>query len=759
MGRLEDARMITGQGRYVADWNLPGQAHAHFVRSDHAHAKIVSIDASAALTHPGVLAVLTGKDVAAAGFASLPTLMPVKGRGGSAMCTPPRPVLAGERVRFVGEPIAIVVAESAAIAQDAAELVAIDYEALPAVVSAEEALRAGAPALHEEAPGNLVFDFETGDEAKTAAAFATAPRQVSLTVAIPRVVGNPMELRGCLAVSDSESGLCTLHACTQGAFHMRQQLAKVTGKPLERIRIVAQDVGGSFGVRSNIYPEDCAVMLASMTLGRPVKWVASRAEVFLADEQGRDVLIHGELALAPDGRMLAMRFGFTANLGAYLTLIGPIANTLGATTCLSGIYDIQAVYARSKLALTNTAPAASYRGAGRPIMSYALERLVDHAAVELGIDPAQMRRRNLIPKTAFPYRLANGVEYDCGDFAAALDQAVRTAKWDDFPARRAQSARAGKLRGRGLAGYVEATSAGFTPSDQVQIRFGSDGDVTLHTTSHSQGQGHETTFAQIVCGVLGLPIERIRLVTAGASSPLLEGNLTSGSRSIAGIGSVLQSAAKKVIDNGRRLAAAALQVRENDVEFSAGMYRAKGKTLGLEALARLHANDVPHPLSVALDAKFGATFPNGCHIAEVEIDPDTGCIEVLAYIACDDMGNVINRQIVEGQIHGGLAQGAGEVLGEQAVYDRDNGQLVTGSFLDYPMPRADTICIPQIVDCGVPTKVNPLGAKGAGEAGVTGSLPALMNAIVDALRPAGVAHFDMPASPHRLWQAIERAKR
>ena len=622
---------------------------------------------------------------------------------------------------------------------------------------AQDALDTTAPRLHEEAPGNLAFDFETGDEARTEAAFASASRRVSLSVEIPRVVGNPMELRGCLAVH--ESGMYTLHACTQGAFHMRQQLGQVLGKPLDRIRIVAQDVGGSFGVRSNIYPEDCAVLLAAMATGRPVKWIASRSEVFLSDEQGRDVTIHGELALQPDGRILAMRFGLTANLGAYLTLIGPAANTLGATACLTGVYDVRAAYARTRLVFTNAAPAASYRGAGRPIMSYAIERLVEHAAFELGLDPAEIRRRNFVPKTAFPWRLVNGTVYDCGDFAAALDKALEAADWNGFPARRLQSARSGRLRGRGLATYVEASGAGFVPSDQVQIRFGAGAEVTLHATSHSQGQGHETTFAQIVSGALGLPMSRIRLVTAGPTSPLLEGNLTSGSRSLAGVGSVLLTAATKVVENGRRLAAQFLEANSGDIEFEQGMYRVKGTGLGvaLEALALRHAAEDPHPLSVALDAKFGATYPNGCHIAEVEIDTDTGAANMVTYVACDDMGNIVNRQIVEGQVHGGLAQGAGEVFGEQAVYDADGGQLLTGSFVDYPMPRADTVCAPQILDSAVPTRVNPLGAKGAGEAGVTGSLPCLMNAVVDALRDAGVAHLDMPATPHRVWRALTLA--
>lgn len=762
-GRFEDARLIRGRGRYAADWNLPGQLHAQFVRADRAHARLAGVDVAAALAHPGVVRVLTAADAEAAGFRSLPTLMPVKGVDGADMKAPFRPVLAHGRVRYVGEPVALVVAESRAAAQDAAEAVAIAYEDLPAVTDARAALAAGAPQLHDDVPGNHPFEFATGDADATAAAFARAARVVRLTLDIPRVVANPMEPRAALAQYDAAEDAWVLHACTQGAFHMRTQIAGVLGVPPERVRVVAEDVGGSFGVHSNAYPEDCALLLAARLTGRPVKWNATRSETFLSDEQGRGTTCLSELALDAGGRFLGLRFRFVANLGAYLTLIGPIANSLGATTCLTGVYAVPAASARVSLALTNTVPAASYRGAGRPLMAYAVERVVDQAAHELGIDAAELRRINLVPRDAFPYKLPNGTTYDCGDFATVLGRATAAADWPGFAARRAASAVLGRLRGRGLSVYIEASGAGFVPKDQVQIRFGRDAqgalEVTLHTASHAHGQGHETSFAQIVAGELGIAPARVRLVTAAAGAPFLIGNLTSGARTLAGIGSVLLLAAREVVQRGRAPAAAALGCDAAALRFETGTYRdpASGGGIGLEELALRHPGGAGHPLSLDFESKFGSTFPNGCHVVEVEIDAATGTPSIASFVACDDIGNIVNHQIVEGQIHGGLAQGAGEVFGEEAVYDPASGQLLSGSFLDYPMPRAGWIGALEIIDAPVPTASNPLGAKGAGEAGTTGSLPALMNAVADALRTQGVARFDMPATPARLWRALAAA--
>ena len=743
----------------MSDWNLPAQAHACFLRADRAHATIVSIDAGAALALPGVLGVYTGADVAAAGYQSLPVGLPVKGRGGAELLKPARPALAQGKVRFVGEPVAIVVAETAAIAQDASELVAVEYEELPAVVSASAALQAGAPQLFDMVPGNLAFDYEAGDAAAAQAAFSSAARIVKLSVDNTRVVGNPMEPRGCLAAYDAAGGEYTLYACTQGVPGMRGQLAGVLGVPPEKMRVAAEDVGGGFGVRFNLYPEYCAALLAAKALGRPVKWTGTRSEVFLADEQARDVLCAGELALDAGGRVLGMRFDFTANLGAYLCPTGPFINTLGIVNCLSGVYDVQAVHARIRLAVTNTAPMAAYRGAGRPVMSYMLERLMDEAAVQLKMDPSELRRRNFIPRDRFPYRIANGFTYDCGDFEGVLDRALAAADWQGYAARRAHSAARGKLRGRGLSTFIEATGAGFAPADQVRFTWGEGGTLTLSAPTHSHGQGHQTTYAQLVCGVMGVPMESVELKT-GDPSVFLLGNATGGSRSLLAVGSVMQLAAREVVEKGKALAADELEVAVADIEFVDGEYRIKGtdRMVSLHALARKHAGRTDHPLNLSYENKFGATYPNGCHIAEVEIDPETGEAEIVSYLSCDDAGTIVNHQIVEGQMQGGITQGAGQVFCEQAIYD-ESGQLLTGSFMDYAMPRPGLVGGLKLVDHPVPTATNPLGAKGVGEAGVTGSLPALMNAVLDALRPSGVHRFDMPATPQRIWRALEEAGR
>src|SRR5687767_13401561 len=620
---------------------------------------------------------------------------------------------------------------------------------LPAVVSSREALAAGAPLVHDSVPGNMVLDYESGDEAKARAAFAAAAKVVQLDVDISRVVGNPMEPRACLAAFVSDQ--YHLYACTQGAAIMRNQPSAVLGVPPEQIRVIAEEVGGGFGVRFNLYPEYCAALFAAKKLGRPVKWTGTRSEVFLADEQARDVQSHGELALDAQNRIIGMRFDMVANLGAYLAPTGPFINTIGIVNCLSGVYDVPAAYARVRLALTHTAPMAAYRGAGRPIMSYALERLVEQAAYELGLDPAEFRKKSFIPKDRFPYRIAAGFEYDCGDFAGVLDKALRAADWNGFSKRRRESENRGRLRGRGMATYIEATGAGFAPQDQVEMRWNNDGDVTIYAPTHNHGQGHETVFAELVSRELGIPMEKIGLRTAGPEF-YITGNATGGSRSGAAVGSVIMLAAREVVKKGLALAADKLEAAQADIEFAQGRYRIKGtdRAISIQSLAQGGA------LDLAYQNKFGACFPNGCHIAEVEIEPETGNTEIVSYVACDDAGNILNHQIVEGQVQGGLTQGAGQVLHELAVYDRESGQLLTGSFMDYAMPRAGLVQGIKVVDHPVPTKLDPLGAKGVGEAGVTGSMPALMNAIVDALRQAGVEHFEMPASPARVWSALHQ---
>ncbi len=750
-GRLEDDRMLTGRGRYVSDWNLPGQAYGYFLRSDRAHAEIISIQKEEALNKKGVLAVITGADIAGA-LKSLPAALPAKGRGGSELINPGRPALAQGRVRFAGDAVALIVAETPTAAQDAAELVAVEYRDLPVVVSTADAFAPGAPLVHDAVPGNIVLDFESGAELKTKEAFEKAARVVEMTVHVSRVVGNPMEPRACLAAYTGEQ--YHLYTCTQGVAIMRNQLSAVLGVPPEKIRVIAEEVGGGFGVRFNLYPEYCAALFAAKQLGRAVKWTGTRSEVFLADEQARDVRSRGELALDKSGRILGMRFDMVCNLGAYLAPTGPFVNTIGIVNCLSGVYDVPATYARIRLALTNTAPMAAYRGAGRPIMSYAIERLMDHAARELGMDQAEFRRRNFIPKDKFPYKIAAGFEYDCGDFEGVLDKALSASSWKSFDQRKEQAKKRGKLRGRGIATYIEATGAGFAPQDQVELRWGDDDSVTLYAPTHNHGQGHETTFAQLLSGVLGMPLESFRLRTAGPEF-FLAGNATGGSRSLAAVGSVVLLAGQEMVKKGMALAAEALEAAAADIEFVQGRYRIKGtdRAISLRNLAK----EKPGQLDIQYQNKFGATFPNGCHIAEVEIAPETGDAEIVSYVACDDAGNIINPQIVEGQVQGGLTQGAGQVFSELAVYDR-SGQLVTGSFMDYAMPRAGLVNGIKLVEHPVPTKLNPLGAKGVGEAGVTGSMPALMNAVVDALREVGVKEFEMPATPARLWEAIQRAK-
>jgi carbon-monoxide dehydrogenase large subunit len=761
-GRLEDARMLTGQGRYVSDWNLPGQACGHFLRSDRPHAEIVSIDASAALAMSGVIAVLTGADVAAAGQKPMPAAAPMKGRGGAEQRATPRFSLAQDRVRYVGEPVALIVAETAAQAQDAAEAVAVSYSDLPAVVAARDALAKSAPQLHETAPGNVVLDYTGGDEAATNAAFARASRVVKLSAYHTRVVGNPMEPRAATGSWDAASQTYYLHATTQGVGPMRGQLSAIVGVPPEKLRVVAEEVGGGFGVRFNAYPEYGALLLAAKKLGRPVKWVGTRSEVFVADEQARDIVHKGELALDPEGRILGMRFEYLANMGAYVAFTGTFVNTMNMVNVISGVYDVQAVHVQGRLVLTNTVPTAAYRGAGRPVASYALERLIDQAAHETGMDPAEFRRRNLVPKAKFPYKIVSGFEYDCGDFEGVLDEALAASDWAGFPERRKKSEAQRKLRGRGIATYIEATaSGGFAPYDQAHITWDMDGanftGITLRTASHNHGQSHETTFAQIVSGVLGIPMEKIRLRTAEPGFDLVA-NPTGGSRTLHGLGSAMFLASQEIVKNGMALAAEELESAQADIEFVSGSYRIKGtdRQVKIENLARKFKGRLD--LDYKERPKVPSTYPNGCHVAEVEIDPETGETEILAYLACDDAGNLINHQVVEGQMQGGITQGAGHIFGEQAVYDPETAQLLTGSFMDYAMPRAGLVGGLRVIDHPVPTATNPLGAKGVGEAGVTGSMPCLMNAVMDALRQAGVTRFDMPASPQRVWAALRAAR-
>ena len=747
-GRREDARLLTGQGGYTADWNRPGQAYAVFLRADRAHALVRSIDTEAARAAPGVLAVLTGADAVAAGFDRGSAMMPVKGRG-EALRVPSRPALATDRVRFVGEPLALVVATTAHQAQDSVERIVVDYEALPVVADAARALAPGAPVIHASVPGNLCFDFDYGDEAATDAAFASAAHVVRLTLTSDRVVGNPMEPKAVLACWDGDT--LDLWTSSQGMTAMRDSLAAQSGLPPTRIRIRAQDVGGGFGIRGPAYPEHMAVALAARVTGRPVKWVASRSETFLSDYHGRGLVLTGALALDAEGRFLALRHEWLADQGAHPVATGPLINSLNPACMSTGCYRVPVVYGRHRLVITNTVPITAYRGAGRPDMAYIVERLVDEAAVLTGIDRVDLRRRNLIPPEAFPYRVPTGAvvaDYDSGDYRAGLDQALAVAGWDDFPARRAEAAARGRLRGIGCAVFVEP-SGGVVPKDEVAIAFDPGGDVILHTVVTSNGQGHETVYPEIVAQVLQIDPARVRLSAGDPEGPELVGGGAFASRSMMSHGAASLMAAREVVEKGRTLAADRLEAAVADIEFADAVFRIAGtdRVISLFALAGGGALDTTTGLAAT------RAFPSGAHVAEVEIDPETGMTEMVRYTAIDDCGVVINATLLEGQILGGMFQGLGQVLGEVCVYDVD-GQLVTGSFMDYAMPRADMLTRFSIGDSCVPSPNNPLGVKGAGEAGTTGALPAAMNAVMDALRPAGVTAFDMPASAQRVWAAI-----
>ncbi len=566
-----------------------------------------------------------------------------------------------------------------------------------------------------------------------------------------------MEPRAAMGAYDPARGMYFLYATTQGVGPMRGQLSTVLGVPPDKVRVVAEEVGGGFGVRFNAYPEYGALLYAAKKLGRPVKWVGTRSEVFLGDEQARDIHHTGELALDGEGRILGMRFDYLSNLGAYVAFTGTVVNTIGLLNVNCGVYDVQAVHVRGRLVLTNTIPTAAYRGAGRPVASYALERLIDQAAFELDMDPAEFRRRNMIPKSKMPYKLVGGFEYDSGDFEGVMNKALRQADWSNFAQRKRESEKKGRLRGRGIATYIEMSApGGFAPYDQVLVNWEKDGSITLRTASHSHGQGHETTFAQIVSRVLGVAPERIRLRTAEPDYDLVA-NPTGGSRTLHGLGSAMHWASQEIVKNGMELAAEHLESAALDLEFEEGAYRIKGtdRSVRIDELAKKYPGRLD--LDFKERPKAPGTFPNGCHIAEVEIDPETGETEIVSYVACDDVGTIINHQIVEGQMQGGVTQGAGHILFEQGVYD-EAGQLLTGSFMDYSLPRAGLVGGLTVIDHAVPTATNPLGAKGVGEGGVTGSMSALMNAVMDALRQAGVREFDMPASPQRLWRVLHERR-
>ena len=751
--RVEDHRLVTGAGKYAADWNLPGQLYAAFVRSDRAHAEIVSVNAGRAAKHPGVKRVYTGKDALAAGYTQYFVIVNWPGRGGNHMIKPPRPMLAAKKVRHVGDALAMVVADSPLAAQDAAELVEIEYRDLPAVVNAEAALTAGAPQLHEEAPGNLAFDYESGSEDAVKAAFAQAAHVTKLKLEVTRVAPNPMELRGCTARYEAKDDTYHLYVCIQGINMMRKQFAAIANVPEEKVVVHAQDVGGSFGQRSAAYPEYVMQMLASKELGKPVQWISSRSEGFNSDTHGRANTVTGELALDRDGKFLGVRLDWIADMGGYHSATGSASHTRNPSACMTGVYSIPALYGRFRLVFTNTVPVAAYRGAGRPDVAFVIERLVSQAAHELKVDPAELRRKNFIPKEAFPYKTPTGSTYEATDLHNVLERALKFSDWKGFAARRKKSEKAGKLRGLGIATVIENTGAGLFNKDQVEIEVNAAGEIHAYTVSHSQGQGHETAFGQIVAGTLGVPQERVR-IRQGVK--VLFGNHTGGSRSTVGAGSAMKLAALKVIEQGKSLAAEVLEAEPSQMDYAKGTFQVRGtkKKISLVDLAK------KKPFTVMGEGSFGSTYPNGCHITEVEIDPATGETEIVAYNAVDDCGNVINHAIVEGQVHGAVMQGAGQIFSEQVVYDKATGQMLTGSFMDYCMPRAGGLVREiRMQDAPLPSVNNTLGAKGVGESGCTASMPSLTNAVMDALRPLGVHSVDMPLTPAKVWHAIQSVKK
>ncbi|MSP97368.1 MAG: xanthine dehydrogenase family protein molybdopterin-binding subunit [Betaproteobacteria bacterium] len=751
VSRLEDARLVTGNGKFASDWNMPGQLYGNFLRSDRAHARIVALRTNSAREYPGVHTVLTGEDAVRAGYVQPVSFFNLTGKQGMRVLLPQWPALACGRVRFAGEPVAFVVAESAHIAQQACELIEIEYAELPVVIDCVAALAPAASQLHDNVPGNMPFECEAGDAAAAAAQFAAASHVTRLKLASTRVVPSPMEPRACVVAFDARSERYTVHACVQGANMLRLQLAGYTKVPEDKIEVVARDVGGGFGCRSMGYPEYCAAMLAARATGRPVKWISTRSEAFLSDNHGRASVIDGELALDANGKFLALRLDWIADVGAYLTPPGAVATIRNPIICMTGAYRIPALYGRWRVAFTNAAPIGNYRGAGRPDIAYVVERLVDEAAAELRIDAVELRQRNFIPRAAFPYKTPTGSVYEIADFPGLLQKALVAADWDGYPARQAASSKAGKLRGRGIATVIENTNAGMVNRDQIAMEVDRDGRVTVHSVPHSQGQGHETTLAMLVAKALEIPTERV-MVRQGIDNPPLVGNHTGGSRNTVGPGSICYLTALKLIELGKHRVAEQLGVEPSQIRYGAGEFRCSEpeKSMALGELAGAEK------FSIVGEGSFGSTFPSDCHIAEVEIDPDTGRTTVASYVAVDDFGVVVNETIVEGQVHGAVMQGAGQVFGEHAVYDKDSGQLLTGSFLDYYMPRAGLIRDIRMEEHPTISRVSPLGVKGMGETGCTAALPVLTNAVMDALRPLGIAHLDMPLTPAKIWSAIHR---
>jgi carbon-monoxide dehydrogenase large subunit len=764
--RVEDRRFVTGRGRYVDDITLPHCAYGYVVRSPFAHARILSRDVSEARLAPGVLCVLTGEDVAAEKLSGLTASAMPEDLGAPPGHRTFRPILATDKVRFAGEGVAFIVADTPAHAADAAELVEIDYEPLPAVVRPDDAAATAGTLVHEDCPGgNVAWGLMFGDAASTDAAFASAPHQVSVQLENTRLSANPVEPRGCLGEYEAGTASYTLYTSTQNPHGVRHEVAGVLGIAETRLRVIGPDVGGGFGMKADAYPEDALVLWASRACGRPVKWIATRSEALLSDTGGRDQVVAGELAFDNEGKILAIRASAVQAVGAYIAPAG-LVPSIFSLRFIPGAYDVKAAHLLTRGVFTNTSPLGPYRGAGRPEATYLIERLLDEAALILSLDRAEIRRRNFIPASALPYGTVTGYAYDSGDFRKVLDRCAKMADWDGFPARQAASETAGLRRGRGLAYFIEQ---GGVFNDRMELRFDPGGTVTIVAGTFNHGQGHETTYAQMVSEWLGVPFADIRFVQ-GDTDKVPFGRGTYAARSSMVGGSALRRAADAVIERAKPMAAALMEVSADDLEFADGRFAVRGDEAAAILLTEV-AKAFYYPMGIT-DA-FGVglegsgtwstekeNFPNGCHICEVEVDTETGEVRIDKYTMVDDIGTVINPLIAKGQLHGGLAQGLGQALLEQQVYDTDSGQLISGSLGDYGMPRAGFM--PAAVESAfepIPCQTNPLGVKGVGEGATIGAPPAVMSAILDALRPLGVTHLDMPATPDRVWQAIQGAQR
>jgi carbon-monoxide dehydrogenase large subunit len=760
--RTEDPTLVRGQGRYTDDIDVPGQAHAVMVRSSNAHGVIRGIDTTAAKEMPGVLAVLTGQDLAA--YGGLKCNLPLKSRDGSPIKYRPRPALPTDKVRYVGDPVVCVVAETIAQAKDAAEAVVLDIEPLPSVLTARDAVQPGAPVLYDEVPDNVCLDYHYGNADEVAAALSHSAHVVQLPIVNQRLVVNSIEPRSAIGEFDSGDEKWTLHSCSQGVFGLKNALRDVLGAPAERVRVLTGNVGGSFGMKAMMYPEYVCILHAARVLGRPVKWTDERSGSFVSDHHGRDFDMMMEVGFDKRGLIQAIRLSGFGNMGGYLAAFGPLLPTLNVAKNTISMYRTPLLEVATKCVFTNTTLVSAYRGAGRPEGALQMERLMDYAAQELGIDRFELRRRNFIRAKDIPFKAASGMLYDSGDFPGLFDAALEAADAAGFKQRKRESKKRGRLRGLGVGCYVETTAAGTT--EMGGIRFNDDGTVTIVTGTLDYGQGHAAPFAQVLVEKLGVPFDRIKLVQ-GDSDKLVTGGGTGGSRSAMLSGTAIMQASDKVIEAGKQIAAHVLEASTGDIEFMNGRFVIAGtdREIGIMQLAeKLRGGlSLPEGVPQSLDVTHvtdpvPGTFPNGVHVAEVEIDPETGNTDVVKYTALNDFGTVINPLLVEGQIQGGVVQGLGQALLEGAVYDAE-GQYLTGSFMDYAMPRAHNAPNITVIDRGVPTKTNPVGAKGCGEAGCSGGLPTVVNAVMDALSEYGIRELAMPMTPARIWQAIDGAKR